>query len=342
MDEENQVNEIRSNRRRFLSQAGRTSLAAAALGAGCTKTGEKRVIKLGHALDRSHSVHKAMDFMAERLRAISSGKMDIEIYPSEQLGAERELVELLQLGSVGMTKVSAAVMESFAPEYKLFSIPYLFRSRAHQFAVLDGPVGTQLLAAGTAFRLRGLAYYDSGSRSFYTKARPIEKPSDLAGMKIRVMASATSIKMVEALGGAATPIPFGELYTALAQGVVDGAENNPPSFYLSRHYEVCKHYALDEHSSIPDVLLVGTSTWSSLSPQEQSWLSQAAQASVAYQRKLWAESEQEALDAITKAGVKVYHPDKTPFQKQVEPLHAAYRKDPHMAGLMDKIGATQP
>jgi len=219
----------------------------------CGKDSKVTVVKLAHCLDQSHSVHKAMVFMNEKLVEKSGGKMRIDIYPSGQLGNERELIELLQIGSLGMTKVSASPMESFVPEMKIFSLPYVFRSEDHLWRVLGSDIGKQLLLAGQDYYLRGMCYYDAGSRSFYIKDRPVNSPEDLKGMKIRVMKSKTAVDMIQALGGSATPISWGELYTALQQGVVDAAENNPPSFYLSRHYEVCKYYCLDEHTSIPDI-----------------------------------------------------------------------------------------
>ena len=211
----------------------------------CAQTETTKTLRLGHGLDTQHPVHKAMVYFGERLQENSKGKLKLKIYPSAQLGGERECLELLQIGSLDITKVSAAVLENFIPEYKVFSIPYLFRDKAHRFSVLDGKVGTDLKTKGEKFKLRGLTFYDAGSRSFYTKQKPIHLPSDLKGLKIRVMKSNMSIAMVNQLGGAATPIAYGELYTALQQGVVDGAENNPPSFYTSKHYEVCKYYSID-------------------------------------------------------------------------------------------------
>ena len=209
----------------------------------CSGSQKGKVLKLAHGLDPSHSVHLGMVYMGERLEEMSDGKLRLEIYPSQQLGAERQCVELLQIGSLAMTKVSAAIMEGFAPKYKVLSLPYIFKDKEHSYRVLDGDIGNELLASGSDYWLRGLTFYDAGSRSFYTKDRPIMKPEDLAGLKIRVMKSPTAVNMIRAMGGSPTPISWGELYTALQGGVVDGAENNPPSFYLSHHYEVCKYYA---------------------------------------------------------------------------------------------------
>ncbi|MBN2281107.1 MAG: TRAP transporter substrate-binding protein [Candidatus Marinimicrobia bacterium] len=292
---------------------------------GCEKESKVTVIKLAHCLDPSHSVHKAMVYMNDRLIEKSGGKMRIDIYPSGQLGGERELIELLQIGSLGMTKVSVSPMESFVPEMKIFSLPYVFRSEDHLWRVLQSDIGKKLLVAGESYFLRGVCYYDAGSRSFYIKNKPVNTPEDLKGLKVRVMQSKTAVDMVMALGGSATPITWGELYTALQQGVVDAAENNPPSFYLSRHYEVCQYYCLDEHTSIPDILLIGTKVWSNLSKQEQSWLQAAADESVDYQRKLWKQSSDESLEAVRKAGVQVLYPDKTKFQEAVQPLKDSYK-----------------
>ncbi|WP_139958479.1 TRAP transporter substrate-binding protein [Flavicella sediminum] len=303
----------------------------------CTTISKQKTIKLAHGLDMSHPVHKAMAFMASDLEKRSGGKMKIEIYPNQQLGNERQCVELLQIGSLGMTKVSAAVMENFSPNMKVFGLPFLFRDRAHAFSVLDGPIGKELLDGGQKYWLKGLGYYDSGSRSFYTKEKPVETPEDLKGLKIRVMESVTAMNMVKSLGGSPTPISWGELYTSLQQGVVDGAENNPPSFHLSRHYEVCKFYSLDEHTTVPDVLIIGTHLWDTLTEEEQKWLQASANASVTYQRKLWATAEEDALREVQKAGVTVIRPDKSAFQSKVSSMYEDYKDENEVYSLIHRI-----
>ena len=282
---------------------------------------KQTTLKLAHGLDTGHSVHKAMVMMAREVEKSSSGKLKIDIYPSGQLGAERECLELLQIGSLDMTKVSAAVMEGFVEEYRVFGLPYLFRDKDHYYSVLDGETGNQILQKGEEYWLHGLCYYDAGSRSFYTIEKPVRQPQDLQGMKIRVMKSITAVKMVQTLGGSPTPISWGELYTALQSGVVDGAENNPPSFYLSHHYEVCKYYSLDEHTMIPDVLLISSKTWNSLSAEEQEWINEAVRNSVDYQRELWIQSEKQALDSVIKHGVEIIYPDKTAFTDKVRDVY---------------------
>ena len=307
----------------------------------CDTIQQKKTIKLAHGLDMSHPVHKAMEFMASDLEKRSGGTMAIEIYPNQQLGNERQCVELLQIGSLGMTKVSAAIMENFSPNMKVFGLPFLFRDRAHAFDVLDGEIGQELLDGGQQYWLKGLGYYDSGSRSFYTKEKPVATPDDLKGLKIRVMESVTAMNMVSSLGGSPTPISWGELYTSLQQGVVDGAENNPPSFYLSRHYEVCKFYSLDEHTTVPDVLIMGTHLWNSLNAQEQQWVQEATTASVKHQRILWAAAEEEALEEVQKAGVQVIRPDKTIFQKKVVSMYEDYKDENEVYSLIHRIQAVK-
>ena len=308
---------------------------------GCNRLSDTRTIKLAHSLDVNHSVHKAMVKMGEDLSQISGGKMELEIYPSQQLGTERECIELLQIGSLDMTKVSVGVMENFAPRMKVFGLPFLFRDKNHSFQVLDGSIGQELLDEGTKYWIKGLAYYDAGSRSFYTKDKPINSPSDLKGLKIRVMESVTAMNMVNSLGGSATPISWGELYTSLQQGVVDGAENNPPSFYLSRHYEVCKYYSLDEHTVLPDVLIIGTHIWNDLSEEEKKWMQEAVDNSVVYQRQLWAEAEKEALDEVQKAGVEIIYPDKTLFSSKVEEVYSDVKENEDMYSLVQRIQNTK-
>lgn len=304
---------------------------------GCTNEHSTKTLRLGHGLDISHSVHKAMVKMSEDVFERSGGKLKLEIYPSQQLGTERECLELLQIGSLDMTKVSVGVLENFAPKMKVLGLPFLFRDKQHAFKVLDGSIGKMLLNEGEKYWLKGLGYYDAGSRSFYTMNKPIEKPSDLEGQKIRVMESATAVNMVKELGGSPTPISWGELYTSLQQGVVDGAENNPPSFYLSRHYEVCKFYSLDEHTVLPDVLLIGTYIWNKLNEDEQKWLSAAVEESVKYQRKLWARAEEEALREVQNAGVEIFRPDKSLFTKKVQPIYESYKNDAEMYNLIKQI-----
>jgi len=303
----------------------------------CKKNNETKVLNLAHNLPQSHPVHKGILAFQKALDEKSSGKLVIKIFPDGQLGSEREALELLQIGSVAITKVSAAIVSNFVPDYNVLSIPYIFRDKEHYFNVLEGNIGKSLLEKGSKYWLRGLCFYDAGSRSFYTKEKAIRTPEDLKGLKIRVMNNQTSINMVNTLGGSATPMAYGELYTAIQQGVVDGAENNPPSFVSSNHFEVSKYYTLDEHSSIPDVLLIGTKSWEKLSEQEKKWLQEAADESAQAQKKFWAASVKASMQKLKEAGVEVIHPEKSLFADKSKSVLEEITKDAVLKKLVQQI-----
>ena len=307
------------------------------MSASCGADTDVTVLRVLHPHDGTHPVHHALVFMDERLQELSGGSMRVDIYTSAQLGSERESVELLQLGSLAMTKISTSILDGFAPSFRVFGLPFLFRDDAHRLAVMEGPIGRELLTSLTPFRLRGLTYYDAGARSFYLASKEVNTPADLAGLKIRTQESAMAIRMVSALGGSPTPMAFGEVYTAMQQGVVDGAENNPPSFYLTRHYEVSDYYVLDEHTAVPDILLISLPVWERLTPQQQAWVQRVADESAEYQKELWREATEEALREVQAAGVQIIRPDKAPFRAAVEPLLASFRDDPTIAALIRAI-----
>ncbi|HHB79868.1 MAG TPA: TRAP transporter substrate-binding protein [Saprospiraceae bacterium] len=293
----------------------------------CVGNQGHKELKLAHGLPVGHPVSKAIEYLAKRCDEISGGELTIKIYPSGQLGSEQQNVELLQLGSLAMTKVSAAVLEGFSQDYKPLGLPYIFRDKKHYFDVCDSEIGKDILLSTQKKWLRGMCFFDAGSRSFYSTKKQIKTPDDLKGMKIRVMKSKTAMDMVEALGGSPTPLSWGELYTALQSGVVDGAENNPPTFYNSHHFEVCKYYTLDEHASIPDVLIMSQVVWDGLTPKEQEVLQQAVNEAVVKQRELWAAAEEEALTELKKAGVTIFRPDKTLFSDKVSAMYESYKSN---------------
>ena len=312
---------------------------ALTLGACAEAVVGPKTVYLAHTLPVVHPVHLGMEVFAEEVARRSGGELAIKIYPDGQLGTEREVLELLQIGSIPMTKVSAAAMANFAPEYEVLGVPYLFRDEKHLFRVLESEIGEGILEAGADKLLRGLCYYNAGSRSFYTTGGPVREPADLRGQKIRVMNHQMSVDMVNALGGAATPMAYGELYTALQQGVVDGAENNAPSFVSSGHYEVAKYYSLDEHASLPDVLVISTTYWDGLDERERSWLREAAHASVTAQRRFWAEDVARCMAVIAEAGVEVVRPDKAAFRARVQPVINAFADTPERRRLVEQIQA---
>lgn len=302
------------------------------------EAGDKaKVLKLAHLLPPAAPVHKGMVYMADRLEEISGGQLKVVIFHSGQLGSEPESLGQLQRGAIAMVKTSAAAMENFIPDFAVFGVPYLFEDEDHFWRVMESPIGEEFLEMGASIGIRGICYYDAGARSFYTTGKPILTPADLQGMKIRTMESTVSMDMVDVMGGSPTPMPFGDLYTSLQQGMVDGAENNPPSLYDSRHWEVAKHYSLSQHQVIPDILVFSESIWQTLTPQEQQWVKQAAEESVAYQRKVWDEYVAECMERlVNEGGVKVYHPEKEPFLQAVQPIYDSF-KGGRVGALIERI-----
>ncbi|EDY82731.1 TRAP transporter solute receptor, DctP family [Verrucomicrobiia bacterium DG1235] len=299
-----------------------------------------RVLKLAHSLDTTHPVHLGMVRMQELLAEVSGGKLSIDIYPSGVLGSEVQCIEQLQAGVLAMSKTSTAAMESFIPELGVFGVPYIFKTEESFWEILGGEIGRDLLTVGEKTGLRGLCYYDAGSRNFYSTEKPIRSPKDLQGMKIRVQNSRMAIAMIEAMGGSPTPIAWGELYSALAQGVVDGAENNPPSFETSRHYEVSKYFTPDAHTRVPDLLMISTKVWASLDAQEKAWVQQAADESSLFQRELWAKKTKESLAAVQAAGVEIVDCDPSEFQKACAKIGDSLAGTP-VAPWLAKILAVQ-
>src|SRR5690606_29087841 len=312
-------------------------LACTILMASCQSDDQTKTLILGHSLPTAHPVHNAIMFFADKVAENSGGKLHVKVYPNSQLGSEREVLELVQIGSVGMTKVSAGTMANLSAKDRVLGIPYIFEGEDHAWDVLEGDIGREILDSGQDYYLNGLVFYDAGGRSFYTKNKPIRTAADVSGLKLRVMNDQLAIEMVNMMGGSATPMSFGELYTALQQGVVDGAENNAPSVVSSNHYEVCKYYTLDRHTLLPDVLVIGMSVWKTLSAEEQSWIQDAANVSLVEQKKLWEEAVEKDMKFLKEQGMEIIEPDAESFREATKPLKDRLRNDPVMGGLIERI-----
>lgn len=297
------------------------------------------ILKLSHNQDRNHPVHKSMQYMADKVKEYTHGEVKIRIYPNGQLGTQRESMELLQNGALDIAKSNASELESFEPAYGAFNIPYIFHDRDHFYRALTGKVGDEILDASKGKGFICLTYYDGGARSFYAQ-KPIKSPADLKGMKIRVQPSPTAVNMIKLMGGAPTPLAYGELYTALQQGVVDGAENNETALTNSRHGEVAKYFSMDEHTMIPDVLVISEKSWNKLTPDQQSALRKAAKESMLYHKDLWtkmmAEAQEQAKSAMGVAFVPV---EKQPFIDAVKPMHDEALKNEAIAHYVKEIDA---
>nr|WP_230400917.1 TRAP transporter substrate-binding protein [Plesiomonas shigelloides] len=316
------------------------ALVGATMAFGATASAAT-TLKLSHNSPRDHAVHKAMEHMAKAVNELTGGEVRIRIYPDAQLGSQRESMELMQNGALDMVKNNAAELEAFSPAYSVFNLPYLFRDKDHYYKVTDGEVGREILNSSVESGFIGVTYYDAGARSFYT-SKPVNTPADLKGLKVRVQPSPSAIAMVKALGGNPTPLAYGELYTALQQGVVDAAENNIPSFSLSRHSEVSKFFSLDEHTMVPDVLVISTKTYNKLTQEQQQALMKAAADSSEYMKALWAESEAKEHTKAEKMGVTFVEPNKAAFVEAVQPMYQEIEKvNPELNQIIERIKAVQ-
>ena len=267
----------------------------------------------------------AIEYMGQLLNDWTGGRINIQIFHSMQLGGEKEALEQVQLGALEMTRVSVGVVGPIVDEFNAFNLPYFFRSVEHMHKVVDGEIGTELLNKLEAGGLIGLGYMDAGSRSFYNNVRPISSIDDLQGLKVRVMQNPIFIDMVNAMGGNGLPIAFNELYTAIQTGVVDGAENNPPSYESGKHFEVAQYYTLTEHLMVPEIFVFSKKVWDTLSPLDQQLIRKASVLAVEKERELWAAREQVSLNKLREQGIQVITDiDKQPFIEATDPVRMKF------------------
>jgi tripartite ATP-independent transporter DctP family solute receptor len=279
---------------------------------------------------------KALNFMSDELGKITNGKDTIKVFPSGQLGSEKDTTEQIELGAIDMLRINTGSLNTICPTLTVAVLPYVFKSVDQMHRVLDGPIGDQLLASCQSAGMVGLAFYDSGARSFYTK-KPVASLADLKGMKLRVQQSDVWVDMIKLLGANPTPLDYGEVFTGLKTGLIDGAENNWPSLQTAHHYEVVSTYLLDEHSMAPEILVMSKKAFDGLSADEQAAVRKAAKDSVPYMRQQWSALEDQSKAIVEKAGVKVVTVDKAPFQAAMQPLYAKYLTTPEMKDIYAKI-----
>ena len=294
---------------------------------------------------RSADVHpndyptvEAVRQMGKALKEQSGGKLGVKVYASGALGAERDTIEQLKIGGLDMMRINAAALNNIVPETMAVSMPFVFHSSEHMRRTLDGPVGQEILDAMGAQGMIGLAFYDSGARSIYTVKKPLRTLADVKGLKIRVQQSDLFVAMMEALGANPTPMPYGEVYTALKTGIVDGAENNWPSYESSRHFEAAKYYNVTEHSMVPEVLVFSRKVWDTLSKEEQALVRKTARESVPTMRKLWDEREAKSRKLAEAGGAQVVAiADKKPFVEAMAPVYAKFASTPRLQELVKRI-----
>ncbi|TNB46454.1 TRAP transporter substrate-binding protein [Martelella lutilitoris] len=319
----------------FSKVALMTGVAAVAFAA----TAEARTLRLNHNNPPDHPLHISMEFMGDRLSELTDGAWDIQVFPNGQLGNQRESMELVQSCVLDMAKSNASELEAFEPTYSALNLPYLFLSEDHQFDVLTGEIGQEILDASHDKGFQGVAFLIEGARSFYGN-KPINTPADLQGMKIRVQPSPSAIRMVELLGGSPTPLAYGELYSALQQGVVDGAENNPTALTTVRHGEVADYFSLDEHTMIPSVVVISNCAWDAMSDDDKAAFRQAAQEAMQFHREQWDAIVSTTMGEIEEMGVTVNTVDKAPFIEAVQPMYDEVKgNSPAVADLVDRIQA---
>ncbi len=284
---------------------------------------------------------EAVKYMGKLLEERTGGRYGIEVAFGAQLGEEKDTIEQTRFGVIDLNRVSLAPFNGLVKQTDVVSLPYIFKSVDQMHHVMDGPIGDEILAAFLPYDLVGLAFYDSGARSFYNSKHPIKSIDDMKGMKFRVIQSDVFVDMTNALGANATPMAYGEVYSALQTGVIDGAENNWPSYESSHHYEVAKYYTLDEHSIVPEVLVMSKASWDKLTPEDQATVKQAAKDSVPYMRDLWQKAEKNSEEIVRAAGVEVVTDiDKQPFVDAMKPVYDKYLTDPELKDLATRIQAT--
>jgi len=285
---------------------------------------------------------EAVKYMGTLLTERSGGRICVEVFHSAQLGEEKDTIEQTRFGVIDMNRVSLGPFNNLIEETKVVSLPFIFRSTDHMHRVMDGPVGDGILAAFQPHDLIGLGFYDGGSRSFYNSEKPITSMADLAGMNMRVMQSDIFVDMMTAMGANATPLPYGEVYSAIQTGVIDGAENNWPSFESSGHYEVAGYYTLNQHLIVPEVLVMAKAAWEKLSAEDQALVRQAAKDSVPHMRELWTAREKVSEEKVRAAGVEIITDiDKTPFIEAMVPVYEKHVTTDKLKDLVARIQATE-
>ncbi len=284
-------------------------------------------LRLAHNQPETHPVHISLENFAELTSENSNGAVEVQVFPNGQLGEEREVIELVKSGTLDMAKVSASALEAFNEDYSIFSLPYVFQSQEHFYDVMDNSEAVQEIFQSTKEEgYIGIGWYDSGQRSIYTVDKEVDSPEAMKGLKIRVQESPTSIGMIEVMGGAPTPMSYGEVYTSLQQGVLDGAENNETALTSSKHGEVAKAYTYTEHQYVPDVLIVNTNVWDKLSDDQRTVVQEAAKASTESHKEEWRKAVEESIKESEELGVKFYEIDKQAFIDAAAPMHKEYKE----------------
>lgn len=315
----------------------RHTLLAAALALAALGTAQAAEFRSSDIHPDDYPTVLAVRHMGELLSKSTNGRHTIKVFAKSALGNEKDTIEQTKLGALAMTRVNISPMNNICASTMVPTMPFLFRSTDHMRKVLDGAIGEEILKDCEAQGFVGLAFYDSGARSVYSVKKPVKTLADIKGMKIRVQQSDLWVSLMEAMGANATPMPFGEVYTALKTGLIDAAENNYPSYESTRHFEVAKYYNKTEHSMAPEMLLFSKKVWDTLPPADQAAIRAAAKESVGYMRKLWDEREAKSLALVKAGGAQVIDVDTASFRQAMKPVYDKYLKEPKLQDMVKRI-----
>ena len=331
------------NRREFLGTTAASAVALTGLGAATPALAQaKLALKASDVHPAGYPTVVAVETLGKKLEKATNGRLSVQMFASMQLGGEKEAIEQAQVGAIQFARVSVGALGPVINELNVFNLPFLFRNTAHAQKVIDGEIGQELLDAVTNSKagLVGICWMDAGARNVYDTKHPIKSIGDLKGLKVRVMGNPMFVDMMNALGGNGVAMGYDQVFSALQTGVVDGAENNPPSFVFDNHYQVAKNYTLTEHLIVPEMLVFSKKTWNALSKDDQALLLKLSKETQAEERVLWNKVEAEAFVKMKAAGiVPVKLADKKPFQDAVKPVWDKYGAK--YADMIKRIQAVQ-
>lgn len=308
-------------------------------GTGTADTADQTFnLTLAHNLAEDHAVHIAMTAWAEAVKEASNGTINITIVPNGTLGTEADCVSQIQAGELEMTKVSAGTLANFSAEWNCLSVPYVFNDKDHLYNVMNSDIAQDLYSLTADEGFVGLTWLESGTRCFYTVDTPIRTPSDLSGLKIRTMDSQMAIDMMKAFGGSATVMSYSDIYTGMQQGVIDGAENNITA--MRDHADVTGYYCYDEHTMIPDIIVISTTVWNSMSDAQREVMQSTAVEMTANYRELWAQFEEDVKAQVEGKVEYITDVDKAAFQEAVQPIYENLASsDPDTYAFVERIQA---
>ena len=302
---------------------------------------QKLVLKASDVHPAGYPTVVAVENLGKKLEKSTNGRLSVQMFAAMQLGGEKEAIEQAQVGAIQIARVSVGALGPVIDDLNVFNLPFLFRNTAHMQKVIDGPIGQELLDKVTNNRNAaqvGLAWMDAGARSLYDTKKPIRNIADLKGLKVRVMGNPMFVDMMNALGGNGVAMGYDQVFSALQTGVVDGAENNPPSFVFDNHYQVAKYYTLTEHLIVPEIVVFSRRTWDTLSKDDPDLIRKFSREAQSEERVLWAAYEKEAMGKATAAGIQVFDvADKKPFQDAVKPVWDKY--GPRFVDIIKRIQA---